>query len=367
VKTVHIDTERTWRGGEQQAIFLAAGLHRRGVGVLAVGQPESPFVARARKEGLRTAEIEMRGEADPAAIVRLVRLLRREGPDIVHMHTSHAHTLGVLASRIAGRGKTIVSRRVDFSIHRNRLKANILKYRFGVDRYVAISEGVRSAMVADGVPRARIDIVPSGVDLDELGKTPCRDYREEFNIPPSAPVVGDVAHFGWHKAQEFLVRACPSIWRAMPEARVVLVGDGDCRPKVEREAERIGADERLIFTGHRKDARALVRWFDVFVMCSVKEGLCTSILDAHALGTPVVASRVGGIPEAVEDRVSGLLVPPRDPEALASAILEILGDPGLGRRLNAAGRARVEARFSTETLVEGTLRVYERVLAGETP
>jgi glycosyltransferase involved in cell wall biosynthesis len=281
------------------------------------------------------------------------------------MHTSHAHTLGVVASRIAGRGRTIVSRRVDFSIHRNRLKANILKYRFGVDRYVAISEGVREVMVRDGIPRARIDIVPSGVDLAELRETPCRDYREEFNIPSGAPLVGDVAHFGWHKAQEVLVRACPSIWRARPDARVVLVGDGDCRSKVEEEARKVGADERLIFTGHRKDARSLVRWFDVFVMCSVKEGLCTSILDAHVLGTPVVASRVGGIPEAVEDGVSGLLVPPRDPEALAAAIVTVLGDPDLGRRLTEAGLARVEARFSTDTLVEGTMGVYERVLAGE--
>jgi glycosyltransferase involved in cell wall biosynthesis len=364
VKTIHIDTERTWRGGEQQAIFLAAGLHRRGVEVLVVGQPDSPFVARARKEGLRTEEVRMRGEIDPVSIGRLIRLLNRERPDIVHMHTSHAHMLGVLACRTAGIGKTIVSRRVDFSIHRSALRLNILKYRFGVDRYIAISEGVRRVMVDDGIPAARIDIVPSGVDLAELEKTPCGDYSAEFMIS-DAPVVGDVAHFGWHKAQEVLVEACPLLWEKVPDARVILVGDGDCRAKVEKVAERVGTDERLVFTGHRTDARPLIRWFDVFVMCSVKEGLCTSILDAHVLGTPVVASRVGGIPEVVLDGKTGLLVPPKDPEALAGAIVAVLSDRDLGRRLNAEGRALVEKRFSVDAMVNGTLDVYERVLSGE--
>jgi glycosyltransferase involved in cell wall biosynthesis len=329
-----------------------------------LGQPGSPFVERCRAAGLETAEIPMRGELDPLAVARIVRLVRRFRPDVVHMHTSHAHTLGVLASRAAGVGRTIVSRRVDFSIHRNPLKTNILKYRFLVDRYIAISEGVRQVLVRDGVPAKMIEVVPSGVDLGELSETARRDYRDEFDIPLSTPVVGDVAHFGWHKAQEVLVRACPLLWRVWPEARVLLVGDGECRPGVEEVAREVGADGRLVFTGHRPDARSLISWFDVFVMCSVKEGLCTSILDAHFLGTPVVASAVGGIPEAVEHEVTGLLVRPNDPEALAAAILEMLGDPERAARLNRAGRERVETRFSVEAMVAGTLEVYGRTLAG---
>jgi glycosyltransferase involved in cell wall biosynthesis len=135
---------------------------------------------------------------------------------------------------------------------------------------------------------------------------------------------------------------------------------------VEQVAKEIGADGRLVFTGHRSDARSLIRWFDVFVMCSVKEGLCTSILDAHVLGTPVVASRVGGIPEIVKDGETGLSVPPRDPAALGAAIARMITEPKLAARLNAAGRALVEERYSVDAMVDGTLNVYERVLAGET-
>jgi glycosyltransferase involved in cell wall biosynthesis len=332
------------------------------VDVLMVGQPGCPFVTRSAAAGLPVEPVRMRGEGDPLAVANLARLFHRYRPDIVHMHTSHAHTLGVLASRISRIGRTIVSRRVDFSIHRTPLKANILKYRFGVDRYIAISEGVRSVLVKDGIPKARIDIVPSGVDVAALEETPERDFREEFGIPAGAPVVGDVAHFGWHKAQEVLVRACPLIWKELPEARVLLVGDGECRARVADIARDLGADDRLIFTGHRNDARELIRWFDVFVMCSTLEGLCTSILDAHVLGTPVVASRVGGIPEAVGFGEAGLLVPAKSPEDLAAAVVRVLGDRALAEEFSRRGRELVDERFSTDAMVEGTQIVYEGVL-----
>ena len=175
--------------------------------------------------------------------------------------------------------------------------------------------------------------------------------------------MGDVAHFGWHKAQEVLVQACPLIWEQEPETRVILVGDGDCRDGVERIAREIGADHRLIFTGHRTDARELIRWFDVFVMCSVLEGLCTSILDAHILGTPVVGSDTGGIPEIVKNEVTGLVVPPKDSEALAQSVIRLIQNPSLGQKLNQAGRLLVKDRYSIDSMVEGTLAVYQNLLA----
>ncbi|MBD3235649.1 MAG: glycosyltransferase [Candidatus Eisenbacteria bacterium] len=362
MKVLHIDTEPTWRGGEQQALLLARGLLRRGVETSVLGQPGSPLLARTRQERIPSHAIAMHSEADLGAVYRIVRLLSRERPGIIHMHTSHAHALGVAAAKLTGIGRTVVSRRVDFSIHRAPLRLGLLKYRLGVDRIIAISRAVREVLVRDGIPAERVELVPSGVDLQELDATPRIDFHRELSIPRGAPVVGNVAHFGWHKAQEELVKAAPLIWERFPEARIVLVGDGSCRPKVERTAREVGADGRLIFTGYRADARALIRWFDAFAICSVLEGLCTSIMDAHALGTPVAATRVGGIPELVRHRETGLLVPPRDPSALAAAIGALLHDPDLGRRMSLAGRALVERSFSAETMVGGTLDVYSRVL-----
>jgi glycosyltransferase involved in cell wall biosynthesis len=330
--------------------------------VLLVGNPGSPYLEQARREGLPGFAMPLRGELNPAAVFRLARLLRRERPDIIHCHDSHAHTLGTLASRLAGAGRTVVSRRVDFSIHHAPLRLNILKYRFGVDRYIAISKGVREVLVRDGVPAEKIALVPSGVDIEALEATPRRDFHAEFGIPAAAPVVGNVAHFGWHKAQEILVRAAPLIWEREPEARVILVGDGECRPKVERVARELGNDPRLIFAGYRSDARALIRWFDLFVISSVLEGLCTSILDAHLLGTPVAATDTGGIPEIVIHEKTGLLAPPKNPRALAAAIIRLLQDRDLGRRLNVEAGRLVRARYSVGAMVDGTLNVYRNLL-----
>jgi glycosyltransferase involved in cell wall biosynthesis len=280
------------------------------------------------------------------------------------MHTSHAHTLGVLAAKSAGIGGTVVSRRVDFTIYRNALKLSWLKYRFGVDRYVAISEGVRAQMVKDGIPSDRIRIVHSGIDLARFDGVTPHDYRAEFGLPAGAPVVLDVAAFGWHKAQEVLVRAMPAILARAPEARVFLVGDGECLPKVKDEALRLGVRDRIVFTGFRTDVPSLIAGADVFVMCSVLEGLCTSLLDALALRRPCVGSAVGGIPEVLIDQETGLTVAPSDPAALAAAVLRVLGDRPLAARLGEAGRRHVEAKFTVDAMVLGTLGVYRELLAG---
>jgi glycosyltransferase involved in cell wall biosynthesis len=366
LRVLHIDTEKGWRGGEQQALYLAEGLAKRGVANLCVGQPGLPYVERCAAKGLETAPMRSRGEADPRAVVKLRGIVKSWKPDVIHMHTSHAHTLGVLAARSLGaaRPRTVVSRRVDFTIYRNALKLSWLKYRFGVDRYVAISEGVRAQMLKDGIPASNIRIVHSGIDLARFDGVAPHDWHAEFKLPPGAPVILDVAAFGWHKAQEVLVRATPAILAKSPEARVFLVGEGECLPKVRAEAERLGVGGRILFTGFRTDVPSLIAGADVFVMCSVLEGLCTSLLDALALRRPAVGSAVGGIPEVLIDGVTGLTVPPSDPDALAAAVLRVLADRGLSARFAEAGRRHVEEKFTVDAMVDGTLAVYRELTGG---
>ncbi len=367
LRVLHIDTERTWRGGEQQALYLAQGLAARGVEQLCVGRPGSAWVERAGAAGLAAEALPMHGEADLVAVVRLARLFRRFRPDVIHMHTSHGHTLGVLARRLAGVGRTVVSRRVDFTIYRNALRLSWFKYRFGVDLYVAISDGIRRQMVQDGIPAERIRVVHSGIDLARVDAAPRVDVHATLGLPAGAPLVGDVAAFGWHKAQEFLVRATPRILAEVPDAHVLLIGDGECRGRVAAEARELGLEDRILFTGFRTDVLSLVHGMDCFVMCSVLEGLCTSLLDALALRCPCVGSAVGGIPEVLVDGVTGLTVPPRDPEALARAVVRVLREPELAARLREAGRRHVEERFTVDAMVEGNLALYRALAAGERP
>jgi glycosyltransferase involved in cell wall biosynthesis len=174
-------------------------------------------------------------------------------------------------------------------------------------------------------------------------------------------VVGTVAALAPHKNHADLARAAAEVLRARPEVHFAWVGEGECRAALEREIASFGIGNRVHLLGFRDDARSLLAQFTVFALASYLEGLCTSLLDAQSLGVPVVATAVGGIPDVVEDGRTGLLVPARDPRALATAILGTLADPVGSRRRAEAARGSVRA-FSADAMVERTLQEYDRVL-----
>jgi len=364
LRTLHLNTERTWRGGEQQTLYLATGIEGRGHLARVLCQPESEMSRRASRAGLEVVEIPMRGEVDPVAAWRIARHIRRNRVDILHMHTSHAHGLGVLVSMLTRAPGRVVHRRVDFSIFRNRLKLSRFKYRRGVDRYVAISLAVKAQMVEDGVPAHCISVVPSGIDaarLDNLHAS--RDtMRAALGLALDVPVVGCVAHLAWHKGQEFLVRAVPRLLERVPAARIIIVGEGERRSLLESEIQRLDVGGQVMLTGFREDVPALMQAFDVLAMPSVMEGLNTTLLDAQCLGIPVVASRVGGIPEAVKEGEGGVLVQPRNPVVLADALADLLGDRERRMELGRLGSVRVRKEFSVDRMVEGNLAVYHELL-----
>jgi glycosyltransferase involved in cell wall biosynthesis len=254
-----------------------------------------------------------------------------------------------------------VTRRVDFPIIKNAFGK--LKYRWGVDRYIAISNAIKQIMVAQGVAPDRIAVVHSGIDIsrfDVVRADPA--LRDEFRLKPDQPVIGNVAHMADHKGQRYLLEAAPEVLREFPRARFVIVGDGELRYDLEARVARLGIEDSVIFAGFRTDVPQLLKFFDVFVMPSHMEGLCTSIMDAMAAGVPVIASDVGGIPEIVENEKNGLLVPPRDASALAAAIIRLLRNRGEAARFAAAGRSTVEKKFTVNTMVAGNTSVYEEVL-----
>jgi len=372
---LHINTERTWRGGEQQVVYLLRGLAERGVTQELVCQPDSILARRALASGLPVAELSMRGELDLPAVGALARRMRANGTDLVHMHTSHAVTLGVAAAWWAGRrggpdgaGRpaTLVSRRVDFSIHKRRLLSfSRAKYTRGVDRIICVSEGIRAVLIADGLAPERVGVVHSGVDLARFRDVTDRraEYAREFGFPLGVPLIGNVAHLAGHKGQRDLVAAAALVLRQVPEARFLIVGEGECRAALEAQVAELGLQQRVLLVGFRTDVPALLAAFDIFCFPSHLEGLGTSVLDALASGRPVVATRAGGIPEMIEDGRHGLLVPPRDPAALAAALLRLLEQREFAQSLGRAGRQRVEQEFSSERTTEGTLREYEQLLA----
>ena len=364
--TLHINTERTWRGGERQTLLLARGLRDRGHIAEVVCPPGSPLGERARECGLTTHEMPLRGELNPRAISRIRRLYRERAVDIVQMHTSHAHTLGVLARFGRKRPRTVVARRVDYSIHRSGTPGfTRLKYGHGVDRYIAISRAIHDVLIDDGIPAERISVVHSGVVPHPAPGMSREAVRDALGIPVDAPVVGNVAHLADHKGQGHLIRAFPAVLAAHPTAHLVIVGEGEARPALEEEIRRLDLEARIHLAGFQTDIAACLGALDLFVMPSEQEGLCTSLLDALTAGLPVIGSEIGGIPEIIEPERTGLLAPVGDSPALAAAITRLLADRALAAALAEAGREKVARHFSADAMVEGSLRVYRALLADE--
>jgi glycosyltransferase involved in cell wall biosynthesis len=253
----------------------------------------------------------------------------------------------------------VASRRVDFHLKRHAFS----KWKYShVDVFIAASDLIASILERDGIARDRVEVVHDGVNVAAIDKQPVLDAHAAFWLPHGAPLVGNVAALAPHKGQRHLVAAAARVIRKFPDARFLIVGDGELRDPLERQVKTLGLERHVFLTGFREDALALMKSLDIFVMSSLTEGLGSAILEAMTCEKPVVGTRTGGIPEAVVDGVTGLLVPPRDEAALAAAIGRLLGDPDLRQSYGRAGRARVERAFSVDRLVEGTARVYsERV------
>ena len=360
MRSLHIDTAKTWRGGQNQALLTVLGLRELGHRTVLVAHPQGELRRRAA-EGLDLIGLAPRSELDLAAAWRLARVLKQIQPFVVHAHDPHGVAVAATAIGYGGLGikpTLVASRRVDFPLKLNALSQ--WKYR-QVAAFLCASDCIRDILIGQGIPRERVVTVHEGIDLAHVDAAPPTSVREAFWLPTNAPIVGCVGALVEHKGHRHLVHAAVDIVRAVPEARVVILGEGELRDELTRMIHALGLERHVLLPGFRPDVLSLLKTFDVFVMPSITEGLGTSILDAMACSKAVVASAVGGIPEVVAPEETGLLVPPRNASALASAVVRILGDRGLADRFGAAGRARVEQRFTAERMVQDTLDVYRRL------
>src|SRR3954464_11028666 len=326
--SLHVDTARTWRGGQKQGLLTVNGLRASGHRAALVAHPDGELRRRA-DEGLELIPIAPRTEVDLSAAWKFSRLIRRLQPDVIHAHDPHGVAMASLALSIgsaAAKGQPmpalVAARRVDFHLKGNSFSR--WKYR-QVDCFIAASAVIRQMLVADGVAPDRAVTVHEGIDVDHVEAAPAVNVHEAFWLPHGSPVVGNVAALVPHKGQRYLVDAAHLVVQQIPDARFIILGEGELREHLEKQVHEHHLEKHVLLPGFRTDVLGCIKGFDLFVMSSITEGLGTSLLDAMACARPIVATRAGGIPEIVVDGVNGLLVEPRQPEALAAAIVELLG------------------------------------------
>ena len=358
--SLHIDTARTWRGGQNQVLTTLMGLRALGHRTMLVAHSEGELRQRAA-EGLDLIPLAPKTEMDLSAAWRLSRILKQLKPDIIHTHDPHGVAMAAIALSMStqlAKPPLVAARRVDFHLRGNSLSR--WKYR-QVDCFICASEAIRQMLIGDGVPAARAVTVHEGIDIERVELAEPANLHADFWLPHHAPIVGNVAALVPHKGQRHLIDAAKIVVQQVPDARFVIAGEGELRPALERQIKDFHLEKHVLLAGFRPDVLSVHKAFDIFVMSSVTEGLGTSLLDAMAAGKPIIASRTGGIPEVVANGETGLLVPPRDHEALAEAVVRMLNDAELRRGMGEAGRARARALFSAERMVQNTLNVYQRV------
>jgi glycosyltransferase involved in cell wall biosynthesis len=354
MKVLHVDTARGWRGGQNQVLLTAQGMAGRGHQVVVAARRGGPLAERAAQRGLDTRPVPFAGDLGPAGALALRRLVRDFRPDVVHVHDPHAAGAALLVPR--ARAALVASRRVDFAM---RGPLSRWKYR-RCRRIIAVSEAVARVLARDGLPAEAVRVVYEGVP-DRVAASGGADVLASLGIPAGVPVVGNVAALTGHKDHATLLAAASVVRARVPEARFVIMGHGELEAALKAQARALGLSECVVFAGFRADLDVLIPAFDVFCLSSHMEGLGTSLLDAMCYGRAVVATAAGGIPEAVEDGVTGRVVPPRDPEALAAALVDVLRDPSRREAMGAAGRRRFLERFTAERMVDQTLAVYAEV------
>jgi len=335
-------------------MLTALGMRERGHEVTLVGLRGGALLERAAAAGLPARGAAFQGDLGPMGLLALARAVRETRPDVMQLHDPHAVAAGLVARRLAGsRARVVATRRTDFSL---RSLPSRWKYR-AADLVVAVSRAIAAVVAAGGVAGSKVRVVYEGVP-DRAPRPGGEKALLALGVPAGSPVVGNVAALADHKDHKTLIDAAALVVAARPEARFVIAGEGDLRAGLEAQVRSRGLEGRVVFAGFRDDLDALVPAFTVFCLSSHMEGLGTSLLDAMAFGRPVVATTAGGIPEAVVDGVTGRLVPPRDPRALAEALIAVLGDADTRRAWGGAGRQRFVRHFSAGRMVDETLAVY---------
>ncbi|HEY6946340.1 MAG TPA: glycosyltransferase family 4 protein [Candidatus Acidoferrum sp.] len=357
MKVLYVDLEREWRGGQSQALLTLRGLRERTLQVEFVASRNSPLAVRSREAGIAVHDVPQLGlRAWAAAAIR--RLLRHHQFELVHLNEPHALT----AAWLGGAHKSLpllLSRRIGFPLR----ESWVSRARYAaVDRFVANSRNVAQSLIDCGIAPERISVVNEGVEIPPFPSSERRSCaRNHWGVQDSEFLFGCVSVFVPEKGQRHLIEALATVRKSHPEARLLLAGDGECRGELEALAKRLGQSEAVRFPGFVDNVVQVYDALDAFAFPSEFEGLGTALQAAMAAGLPSISTSRGALAEVVDHERTALVVEPSGKE-FAAAMLRVITDAELRKRLSEFGRREVQERFSAERMVDRTIQVYEDVL-----
>ena len=362
VRVVEVMATGTNGGAQEHVLSLATRLNPTRYDVRVISLSHGSSVRRLQKAGIEASVIDE--PDDRLAVLALAEELGAFEPEVVHNHMFRAEVVGTKAALHLGergcRRPAVIS-----TVHSSRVRCiedreALRQLTPLMDRLIVVSKAIELKIADEGRRGAPISLIYNGVDLQRYNhQQPCCTLHEDYHIEAEAPIVGVVARLEAEKGHRTLLEAWPLVLAAVPNAWLLVVGEGSEQDSLVAQAETLGISGRVVFTGRREDVPAVTAALDVAVLPSYREAQGLSVLEAMALSRPVVASNVGGIPEMIEDGVSGLLVPPGDCEALAAAIVRLLSDHPYADMLARRGHDLVHDRFCIELMTSQIETLYD--------
>jgi len=357
MRILHTESSLAWGGQEIRILTEAKGFLSRGHHVVIAAQPESLLLDRARKEGMPAESVSMAKTAYPSAVASLLRIIRKHEIDLVNTHSSRDSWLGLFASRLSGRRPGLIrTRHLSTPLGRG-LLTKFLYAR--PDRIVTTGEAIRRRIIEElALPPNRIVSIPTGIDTDYFKPSQMEPEREGL-------AVGIVAFLRSWKGHDYFIEAAVQVLKKISSATFYIVGNGPAEQRLRAQVEQLQLGERIQMLGYQPDVRAILSKLDVVVLTSyANEGVPQSLLQAMAMGRPVIGTTVGGIPEVVHDGVNGYLIPPKDASACAEKIIALLENRERRLEMGKAGRAIVEKEFSFKRMLDEAEGVYLAALQG---
>jgi glycosyltransferase involved in cell wall biosynthesis len=357
MRVLYVDLEREWRGGQSQALLTLLGLRERELHVELVAASDSPLATRSKDAGVIVHDVARLG-LRPRAAAKISSILAHHGFDLVHLNEPHALTAAWLASAHK-KLPLLLSRRIGFPLR----KSWVSQARYAaVERFIANSKNVAKSLMDCGIAAERVSIVNEGVEIPEPPSSEQRNNaRRHWGVTDGEFLFGCVSVFVPEKGQRHLIEALVTVRESHPEARLLLAGDGQCRGELVALAKRLGQSEAVIFPGFVNNVANVYEALDAFAFPSEFEGLGTALQTAMAAGLPSISTSRGALAEVVDRDRTAFVVEPNGKE-FAAAMLRLMTDRDLRKKLGEAGRREVQERFSAQRMVNGTTQVYEDVL-----
>lgn len=375
IKVLHIHTLPVISGSGINTLLTMKGLNRNKYEVEFACAPGGSLIDKVKREGIRFQSIKHFRQKinlfnDCLALWELVRLMSQKKYDIVHTHNSKAGFIGRLAAKIS-RVSIIIHTIHGFAFHEYERPPRrilfILLERFAArfsDRLITVSEPLKEwgLRLNIGKPNKYVTIY-DGIEVEKFKvNVNIDEKKKELGIKPKEKIVGVVAKLWEGKGHETILEAAPQVIKEIPNVKFLFVGEGYLRNRLETRVRELGLSNRVIFAGFRTDIPEITATFNIALLVSLFEGMGRVLLEAMVLGKPVIATKVGGIVDVVKDGETGIVIPPEDVDALAKAIITLLKDKKVARRMGEAGKRRIDERFTAETMVEKINQVYEKLI-----